>query len=127
VLSLGRPLRARSATGERTPRSRTSTSPPSCSSKGAAERARDEVVAAERLLEASPQHWAWLHVGVHRAVWSAEEGDEARLPHWWQVADRARARASRHARPAPRAAPARRPRRRRGWGDVERRARSLAG
>ena len=95
--------------------------------QGRRKEARDEVEQAERLLESSPQHWAWLHVGVHRAVWSAEEGDEARCRHWWQVAtERGLGHLdTRDLRPvftqlAALAA-------RLGWGDVERRARSLAG
>jgi tetratricopeptide (TPR) repeat protein len=95
--------------------------------QGRRREAKSEVEAAERLLESSPEHWAWLHVGVHRAVWSAEEGDEARCRHWWELATE---HGLEHVdtsdlRPvltqlAALAA-------RRGWGDVEQRARSLAG
>ena len=95
--------------------------------QGRRREARNELEHAERLLESSPQHWAWLHVGVHRAVWSAEDGDETRCRQWWQVATE---RGLGHLdtpdlRPvltqlAALAAA-------RGWGDVERRARSLAG
>jgi serine/threonine-protein kinase len=95
--------------------------------QGRRREARDEVVEAERLLASSPQHWAWLHVGVHRAVWSAEDGDEARCRHWWQVAtERGLGQLdARDLRPVltELAAVAGR----RGWGDVEQRARLLAG
>jgi tetratricopeptide (TPR) repeat protein len=94
--------------------------------QGRRREAQHEVVEAERLLESSPQHWAWLHVGVHRAVWSAEDGDEARCRHWWQLATEhglehvdtsdLRPVLSQLAALAGQ----------QGWGDVERRARSLA-
>jgi tetratricopeptide (TPR) repeat protein len=36
--------------------------------QGRPREARKEVEHAEHLLASSPQHWAWLHVGVHRAL-----------------------------------------------------------
>jgi serine/threonine protein kinase/tetratricopeptide (TPR) repeat protein len=93
--------------------------------QGRRREARDEVGQAEQLLESSPQHWAWLHVGLHRAVWSAEDGDEARCRQWWELAtERGLGRVH---------VPELRPMLtqlaalagNRGWDDVERRARSL--
>ncbi len=54
--------------------------------RGAVMAARTQVDRADRLLQAHPRHWAWLYVGLVRAMWAAEEGDEAACRAWWSVA-----------------------------------------
>lgn len=48
--------------------------------------ARISVDQAEKSLAELPQHWAWMFVGLIRAGWAAEVGDEAACRAWWAVA-----------------------------------------
>jgi len=41
---------------------------------------------AEACLQSLPQHWGWLFIGVVRAAWAAEAGEEAKCRAWWAVA-----------------------------------------
>ena len=38
------------------------------------------------MLQTHPRHWGWLFVGLMRALWAAEEGDERGCRAWWAVA-----------------------------------------
>jgi eukaryotic-like serine/threonine-protein kinase len=42
---------------------------------------------AEAQLQARPKHWAWMFIGLMRAVWAAQEGDERTCRAWWAVAN----------------------------------------
>ena len=48
--------------------------------------ARAQVDQAADLLRNHPQHWAWLFVGLARALWAAENGDLKTCQAWWAVA-----------------------------------------
>jgi tetratricopeptide (TPR) repeat protein len=48
--------------------------------------ARIAIDEAEKCLVNLPQHWAWMFIGVVRAVWAAELGDEPTCRAWWSVA-----------------------------------------
>ncbi len=48
--------------------------------------ARAQVDQASELLRTHPQHWAWMFVGLTRAVWAAEDGDHNGCTAWWAVA-----------------------------------------
>ena len=48
--------------------------------------ARIAIDQAEAQLRELPQHWAWMFIGVVRAAWAAELGDEATTRAWWSVA-----------------------------------------
>jgi serine/threonine protein kinase/tetratricopeptide (TPR) repeat protein len=48
--------------------------------------ARIAIDQAEACLAQLPQHWAWMVIGVVRAAWAAELGDEANTRAWWAVA-----------------------------------------
>jgi tetratricopeptide (TPR) repeat protein len=95
--------------------------------RGSPRYARAEVEHAERFLKDSPEHWAWLYVGLCRAVWAAEEADERTCRQWWRLAvERGLGRVI---------VPELKPllahlatlATRRGWGDLARQAQALAG
>jgi len=48
--------------------------------------ARIAIDEAEKCLTDLPQHWAWMFIGVVRAAWAAELGDEPTCRAWWAVA-----------------------------------------
>ena len=48
--------------------------------------ARAQVDQAADLLRNHPQHWAWLFVGLTRALWAAEDGNRNACQAWWAVA-----------------------------------------
>ena len=48
--------------------------------------ARAQVDQAADLLRDHPQHWAWMFVGLTRALWAAEAGDRNTCQAWWSVA-----------------------------------------
>ena len=49
--------------------------------------ARINVDQAESHLQDHPKHWAWMYVGIFRAVWAAEVGDENTCRAWWSVSN----------------------------------------
>ena len=53
---------------------------------GAARLARAQVDQAALQLAEHPQHYAWLSVGLLRALWAAEAGQERQCRAWWSVA-----------------------------------------
>lgn len=42
---------------------------------------------AEACLQQHPRHWAWLFIGLMRALWAAEDGEERTCRAWWAVAN----------------------------------------
>jgi hypothetical protein len=48
--------------------------------------ARVAIDEAEQQLQERPRHWAWMFVGLIRAVWAAQDGDEPTCRAWWAVA-----------------------------------------
>jgi tetratricopeptide (TPR) repeat protein len=48
---------------------------------------RTEIDHAERLLKDHPHHWAWLFIGLLRALWAAQAEDERACRAWWAVAN----------------------------------------
>lgn len=53
---------------------------------GAVRLSRAQADKAAELLAEHPQHYAWLSVGLLRALWAAEAGDEKTCRAWWAVA-----------------------------------------
>jgi len=53
---------------------------------GAVRLSKAQVDQAAALLEEHPQHYAWLSVGLLRALWAAEAGEEKPCRAWWAVA-----------------------------------------
>lgn len=49
--------------------------------------ARINIDQAENLLQDHPRHWAWMYVGIFRAVWAAEVDDENTCRAWWSVSN----------------------------------------
>jgi len=49
--------------------------------------ARIAIEQAEAQLQQRPRHWAWMFIGLMRAVWAAQEGDERTCRAWWAVAN----------------------------------------
>jgi len=47
--------------------------------------ARINVDQAEVHLQDHPRHWAWMYVGLFKAVWAAEVDDENTCRAWWSV------------------------------------------
>jgi tetratricopeptide (TPR) repeat protein len=54
--------------------------------RGDEDGARASIRISEALLQSHPRHWGWLFVGLMRALWAAEEGDERGCRAWWSVA-----------------------------------------
>jgi tetratricopeptide (TPR) repeat protein len=54
--------------------------------RGDEDGARASIRVSEALLQTHPSHWGWLFVGLMRALWAAEEGDERGSRAWWAVA-----------------------------------------
>jgi serine/threonine protein kinase/tetratricopeptide (TPR) repeat protein len=54
--------------------------------RGDEDGARASIRVSEALLQNHPRHWGWLFVGLMRALWAAEEGDERGCRAWWSVA-----------------------------------------
>ena len=48
--------------------------------------ARISIDQAEAQLQERPRHWAWMFIGLMRATWAAQEGDERTCRAWWAVA-----------------------------------------
>jgi len=49
--------------------------------------ARISIEQAEAQLQNRPKHWAWMFIGLMRAIWAAQEGDERTCRAWWAVAN----------------------------------------
>jgi len=49
--------------------------------------ARISIEQAEAQLQERPRHWAWMFIGLMRAMWAAQEGDERTCRAWWAVAN----------------------------------------
>jgi tetratricopeptide (TPR) repeat protein len=49
--------------------------------------ARIAIEQAEAQLQERPRHWAWMFIGLMRAMWAAQEGDERTCRAWWAVAN----------------------------------------
>ena len=54
--------------------------------RGDEDAARASIRVSEAMLQTHPRHWGWLFVGLMRALWAAEEGDERGCRAWWAVA-----------------------------------------
>jgi hypothetical protein len=49
--------------------------------------ARIAIEQAEAQLQERPRHWAWMFIGLMRAMWAAQDGDERTCRAWWAVAN----------------------------------------
>lgn len=49
--------------------------------------ARIAIEQAEAQLQERPRHWAWMFIGLMRAMWAAQEADERTCRAWWAVAN----------------------------------------